>query len=185
MDSTIVSLWQDLFAVIKIFPIDLVLVVMIAFMFGRFVWVMWRRTRLWDGLSYSLIAVFISCSLAFLYSALSRATDQFPGEYAILWIIRIGLFVTITWSQHELNKELSKAPRILFVRDRNWVDRHIDNSEQMRAVLTTTDTTPPGLIQSLDTDLREMYRFQERVRDEDRRQERKAHSASSFPSQSA
>lgn len=169
MTDTIIHIWQQFLSLTDFIPIDLILVLAIAFMFGRFVWVMQRRTRAWDNLSRSLMAVFISISMVFLYLGVVWVTDPFPGQEALLWLIRVLVLVSITWSQFELNKELKKVPNILFIRDRNWVRRRIKNVETIRSLLISHSTTPPDLIEAIDNELEEMYRFKKVVWDEDRK----------------
>lgn len=163
------ELWRQFIALTDIVPIDLILLMAIAVMFGRFIWVMMRRTRVWDNLSRSLIAVFGATSLIYVYTVVNILTDPYPGQYLALWLLRILVLVAISWCQWELTKELRKVPSILFIRDRSWVKRRIGNIEIIRALLKDNPSTPVDLIPAIDAELDEMYRFKEVVWEEDRK----------------
>lgn len=150
-------------------PIDLILFGLIFFMFYRFIWVMFQRTRVWDNLSRSLIAVFASTGAVYLFVTVATIFDSYGAEPVLLWLIRISLLVSITWCQFELNKELKKVPNILFVRDRQWVHRRINNIELIRTLLLSHSDTPSGLIPALNAELEEMYRFKEIVWEDDQK----------------
>lgn len=158
---------NEIVAFIERYPIDLALLLLIAFMFGRFVWIMVHRTKVWDNLSRSLVLVFGCTAGVYLYSVSATIFGDYPGERPILWALRILILFSITWCQFELNKELKRMPRILFTRDRIWVRDRVKNVELIRSLLIGREDTPDELIDAIDRELEEMYRFKDLVRKED------------------